>query len=74
MASKEFKINKTTKKIINYDGKEISVDEFNQLYHEKGYPALARFEELFKEIFYEEKKYKEFKKLHSNLGADIEDR
>jgi hypothetical protein len=60
MVNKEFKVNKDTKKIINYDGKEISVDEFNRLYYagekeiEKNvgdYPVLVRFGELFEEIF-----------------------
>ena len=83
MVNKEFKVNKDTKKIINYDGKEISVDEFNRLYYagekeiEKNvgdYPVLVRFGELFEEIFWAEESYKAFKKLHPNLEADIEDR
>jgi len=45
--AKEFKINKTTKKIIDYDDKEISIEEYNRLYKRRQHPTWVRLQELY---------------------------
>ncbi|CAG8610564.1 1094_t:CDS:2, partial [Paraglomus occultum] len=45
--AKEFKINKETKKITDYDDKEISIEEYNSLYKQRQHPTWVRLQELY---------------------------